>query len=38
MKPFNHVGILQGLMAVGEEKMTYQTKMQETFREKEKKH
>ena len=38
MKPFNHVGILQGLMAVGEEKMTYHT---ETFREeakKEKKH
>ena len=37
MKPFNHVGILQGLMAVGEEKMTYQSKMQETFREEAKK-
>ena len=37
MKPFNHVGILQGLMAVGEEKMTYQSKMKETFREKAKK-
>ena len=37
MKPFNHVGILQGLMAVGEEKMTYQSKMKETFREEAKK-
>ena len=37
MKPFNHVGILQGLMAVGEEKMTYQSKIQETFREEAKK-
>ena len=37
MKPFNHVGILQGLMAVGEEKMPYQSKMKETFREEAKK-
>ena len=36
MKPFNHVGILQGLSAVGEEKMKYSTRINEKIYEEQK--